>query len=57
MNPNFDGFKVGTKGHASTLVWGKILRERDKFVYTGETSVWCDAVDCSWGCALVFTAS
>ena len=46
-----------TKGHASTLGWGKILRERDKFVYAGETSVWCDAVDCSWGCALVFTGS
>ena len=26
-------------------------------VCVGETSVQCDAADCSWGCVLVFTGS
>ena len=30
LNPNFDGSEVGTRGHASSLGWGKILRKIDK---------------------------
>ena len=31
LNPNFDGLKMGTRRHASSLGWGKISRERHKF--------------------------
>ena len=57
---------MGTRGQVSSLGWGKIFRERGKFgnmsgdwwgICLGETSVWCDAVDGSLGCVLVFTSS
>ena len=67
LNPNFGGLKMGTRGHGSSLDLQKISREREKFgnmclvilgiVCVGETSVWCYAVDCSWGCVLAFTGS
>ena len=57
---------MGTRGHAFSLGWGKILQEIDKFggvsgnwwgFCVSKTSVWCDAEDCSWGCVLFFTGS
>ena len=58
--------KIDTIGQASPLLWGKIIRETDKFggmcliigrKFVGETRVWCDAEDCSWGCELVLIGS
>ena len=54
-----------TRGHASSLGWGKVIQERDKFVICGnlwevcvaETRVWSDVEDCSWGSVLVLTGS
>ena len=58
---------MGTRGHASALGWGKVIRERDEFggmclvisgkFCAGETRVYCDAEDCSWSCVLVLTGS
>ena len=54
----------GHAGHASSLGWGRILLERDKFGgeclgigWKSFVGVSCDAEDCSWGCVLNFTGS
>ena len=31
LNVNFDELKMATRGHASSLGWGKVIREKEKF--------------------------
>ena len=49
LNPKFDLLKMDTRRHASSLVWGKLIRERDKIVgmclIIGGKSV-CVKLDC-----------